>query len=79
MLPFYLNVLLPGQILIPSTSGDLRAPEITMFCSKVMMIKGFSPIKSRRPWPPISISHLFQHKAFLVLGCSFFYTLGVFV
>ena len=41
------------------------------------MIKIFSPIKSRRPWPPILISHLFN-KAFLVLGHSFF-TPGVFL
>ena len=40
------------------------------------MIKIFNPIKSRRPWLPISISHL--NKAFLVLGCSFF-TPGVFL
>ena len=40
------------------------------------MIKIFSPIKSRRPWPPISISHLFQQGSFrswpllfLHLGC----------
>ena len=28
------------------------------------MIKSFNPIKSRRPWPPISISHLFQQGSF---------------
>ena len=28
------------------------------------MIKSFNPIKSRRPWPPISISHLFQQGPF---------------
>ena len=40
------------------------------------MIKSFNPIKSRRPWPPISISHLFQQGPFsswpllfLHLGC----------
>ena len=40
------------------------------------MIKTFNPIKSRRPWPPISISHLFQQGPFsswpllfLYLGC----------
>ena len=43
------------------------------------MIKSFSPIKSRRPWPPISISfHIFFNKALLVLGRSFF-TPGVFL
>ena len=47
-----------------------------MFYSEVMIIKIFSPIKSRRPWPPISISHLFQQGLFsswpllfLHLGC----------
>ena len=46
-----------------------------MFCSEVM-IKIFSPIKSRRPWLPNSISHLFQQGLFsswpllfLHLGC----------
>ena len=40
------------------------------------MIKSFNPIKSRRPWPPISILHLFQQGffiswplLFLHLGC----------
>ena len=40
------------------------------------MIKSFNPIKSRRPWPPILISHLFQQGPFsswpllfLHLGC----------
>ena len=40
------------------------------------MIKSFNPVKSRRPWPPISISHIFQQGPFsswpllfLHLGC----------
>ena len=40
------------------------------------MIKSFNPIKSRRPWPPILYSHLFQQSPFsswpllfLHLGC----------
>ena len=40
------------------------------------MIKIFNPIKSRKPWPPILISHLFQQGPlsswlllFLHLGC----------
>ena len=48
------------------------APEITMFCSEVMMIKKiFNPIKSRRPWLPISITYLFQ-QGLLALGRSVF-------
>ena len=42
------------------------------------MIKSFNPMKSRRPWPPISISHLFQKGPFsswlllfLHLGCFY--------
>ena len=67
-----------SNILILSTSGDLEHLKyITMFCSEVMMVKIFNPIKSRRPWPPISILHLFS-KAFLVLGHPIF-TYGVFL
>ena len=41
------------KVLIPSTSGGLGAPEITMFCSEFIMTKTFKPIKTRRHWPPI--------------------------
>ena len=34
-----------------------------MFCDLVI-IKNFDSINSRRPWPPILISHLFQHGLF---------------
>ena len=41
------------------------------------MIKSFNPIKSRRPWPPISILHLFKQGP---LGPGrFFFTPGVFL
>ena len=46
------------------------APKITIFCSEVIMTRTFKPIKSRRPWLPILISHLFN-KVVLVLGHSF--------
>ena len=68
-----------SKILIPLTSGDLEHPKyVTMFCREVMMIKIFSPIKSKRPWPPISISHLFQ-QGFFNSWLLLFYTWGVFV
>ena len=58
-----------SKILIPSTSGDLEHPNKQCFCSEVMMIKSFNPIKTRRPCLPILISLLQQD--LLVLGCSF--------
>ena len=36
-----------------------------MFCGLVIIIKTFNSINSRRPWPPILISHLFKHGLFL--------------
>ena len=45
------------------------APEITMFCSEVIMTKTFKPIKSRRPCLLILISFT---KTLLVVGHSFF-------
>ena len=32
----------------------------------------FNSITSRRPWPPILISHLFHHDLFQILVCNFF-------
>ena len=48
-----------------------------MFCDLVISIKTFNSINSRRPWPPILISHLFQHGLFKFLAATFF-TPGVF-
>ena len=36
-----------------------------MLCGLVIIIKNLNSINSRRPWPPILISHLFQHSLFL--------------
>ena len=41
------------------------------------MIRSFNPIKSRRPWPPISISHLFQQGPFS--SWPLLFTPGVFL
>ena len=41
------------------------------------MIKTFNPIKNRRPWLLILISHLFQ-QTFLSSWPLFFYTWGAF-
>ena len=43
---------------------ETLSTEITMFCSEVMMIKSFNPIKSRRPWSSILILHLYQQDLF---------------
>ena len=50
------NVLQPGHLYQKFDPINIRkpwAPETTMFCSEVMMIKIFNPIKGRRPWLPI--------------------------
>ena len=46
--------------------------EIIMFCSEVIMIKIFKPIKTRRPWLPIRF-HIFFSKT-----CFSFWSLLVF-
>ena len=43
---------------LPLTLSSWQAT--VKFCGLVIIIKIFS-INSRRPWPPILISHLFQH------------------
>ena len=55
-----------SSFLIPSTSGVQNNNVL----SEVIVTKIFNLSKSRRPWPPISISHL-SNKAFKVLGRSF--------
>ena len=70
-------MLMRSKFLIKMTRlQNIFLPEITIFCSEVMMIRSFNPIKSRRPWLPILISHLFQQGTFsswpllfLHLGC----------
>ena len=48
-------------------------PKVTLFCSKVIMIKTFNPVKSRRPWLLIVISHLSQ-QGLLSSQPVYFYT-----
>ena len=45
-----------------------------LFCSLVIVIKNFN---SRRPWPPILISHLFQHGLFRLLAATFLHQIGI--
>ena len=41
-----------------------------MFFSEVIIIKTFKPIKSKRYWPPISISYFFSKASFSVYAIS---------
>ena len=49
-----------------------------MFCGLVIIIKNLNSINSRRPWPPILISHLFQHGLFLDSWPQLFLNQGCF-
>ena len=72
----YLNVLWPGY----RWSHNIRrlwTPEITMFCSELIITKTFKPIKTRRYWPPIWI-HNFFNKACFSSWPLFFIHLGCF-
>ena len=63
---------------VPINIRRHQAPEITMFCSDIIMSKTFKSIKSKRPWLFISISHLFQKDLLQqLLDCSFFYCFGL--
>ena len=76
-----MNALRPGHLYQKFWSHqhqETLSTWIIMFCSEVMMIEIFNPIKSRRPWPPNSISHLFQQGLFSSWPLLF-YTWGAFV
>ena len=78
---FILNVLRPGHFYQTSWSHQHQETLSTRnnnVCIEVMMIKIFNPIQSRRPWPPNSISHLFQQGLFSSWPLLF-YTWGVLV
>ena len=58
------NVLRPGHHYQKLNSINSKVATI-MFCGLVIIMKNLNSINSRRPWPPILISHLFQHSLFL--------------
>ena len=61
-----LLLLMELKVLIMMTRPQNITRQVTvMFCGLVIIIKAFNSINSRRPWPPILISHLFQHGLFL--------------
>ena len=65
-------LLLPASYkVIVASKGNILWP--------VIIIKNFNSINSKRPrpWPPILISHLFQHAFFRFLPITFLYQ-GVF-
>ena len=47
-------------------------------CGLVIIIKNLNSINSRRPWPPLLISHLFQHGLFLDSWLQLFLYQGCF-
>ena len=61
-----LLLLMELKVLIMMTRPqNITRQAAVMFCGLVIIIKTFNSINSRRPWPPILISHLFQHGLFL--------------
>ena len=61
-----LLLLMELKVLIMMTRlQNITRQSTVMFCVLVIIIKTFNSINSRRPWPPILISHLFQHGLFL--------------
>ena len=61
-----LLLLMELKVLIMMTRlQNITRQATVMFCGLVIIIKTFNSINSRRPWPPILISHLFQHGLFL--------------
>ena len=61
------TVMFCGLVIIIKNLNSInsRMQATVMFCGLVIIIKNFNSINSRRPWPPILISHLFQHSLFL--------------
>ena len=73
-------LLMELKVLIMMTRPQNITRQATvMFCGLVIIIKTFNSINSRKPWPPILISHLFQHGLFLNSWPQLFYTSGVLV
>ena len=74
-----LLLLMELKVLIMMTRlQNITVACLVMFCGLVIIIKTFNSINSRRPWPPILISHLFKHGLFLNSWLQLFLHQGCF-